>query len=258
MADNSAKAITDRRAQAAMGLLLAALVIGVLAFLHAYSMFVFQLSWGNAGAALMLAAAQCWLFVGLFIVAHDAMHGSLVPGRAGVNAGIGAAALFLYAGFSWRKLRAAHFDHHRFVGTERDPDFSADHPTRFWPWYGQFMTRYFGWGSALFVSAVVTLYWLVLDVPLAKILLFYAVPAIASSAQLFYFGTYRPHRHGAGGFADRHNARSDGFSTLASLATCFHFGYHHEHHLHPQVPWWKLPALRRSRAGDNAGKEAGA
>ncbi|MFA9473554.1 MAG: fatty acid desaturase [Filomicrobium sp.] len=26
-----------------------------------------------------------------------------------------------------------------------------------------------------------------------------------------------------------------------SLLTCFHFGYHHEHHLQPDVPWWRLP-----------------
>ena len=45
-------------------------------------------------------------------------------------------------------------------------------------------------------------------------------------------------------FADKHRARSNEFSPLLSLLTCFHFGYHHEHHDAPWVPWWKLPAHR--------------
>ncbi|WP_201448975.1 hypothetical protein [Sinorhizobium medicae] len=44
------------------------------------------------------------------------------------------------------------------------------------------------------------------------------------------FGTYRPHRVGHIPFADKHRARSNEFSPLLSLLTCFHFGYHHEHH----------------------------
>ena len=47
-------------------------------------------------------------------------------------------------------------------------------------------------------------------------------------------------------FADHHNARSDDFTTLTSLATCFHFGYHLEHHRRPDVPWWALPDARRA------------
>ena len=73
-------------------------------------------------------------------------------------------------------------------------------------------------------------------------LVFWALPALLSSVQLFYFGTFRPHRHDDSPFADDHNARSNGFGWLASLLSCFHFGYHHEHHLAPQVPWWRLPS----------------
>ena len=83
-------------------------------------------------------------------------------------------------------------------------------------------------------------------VPVANIVILYGLPAIASSLQLFYFGTYRPHRHDAEGFSDRHNARSDDLGTVASLASCFHFGYHHEHHRAPHIPWWGLPAARRA------------
>ena len=68
-----------------------------------------------------------------------------------------------------------------------------------------------------------------------------------SSLQLFAFGTWLPHRRGEQPFADRHRARSSGFGWLASLLTCFHFGYHHEHHLWPGVPWWRLPRVRTRR-----------
>ena len=229
-----------------MGLALAAAIFAGWAGLHLYAMFVFDLTWKTLPAALLIGAVQCWLSVGLFIVSHDAMHGSLIPRGGRLNGIIGGALLFLYAGFGWRKMRAAHFAHHKAPGSAEDPDFSVRHSTRFWPWYGTFLRRYFGWPSLLFVGTVVTVYWAVLGVPVEKIVLLYGLPAIASSLQLFYFGTYRPHRHDGEAFADRHNARSEGFGSFASLVSCFHFGYHHEHHRAPHLPWWRLPAARRA------------
>ena len=231
--------------QSVIGLSLAAAVFAGWLALHIYTMFAFELTWGTLPVALAMAAVQCWLSVGLFIVSHDAMHGSLVPRAGALNGAIGGTLLFLYAGFGWRKMKRAHFAHHKAPGTHDDPDFSADHPGRFWPWYATFLMRYFGWRSGLFVCSVVAVYWLVFGVPIEKIVLLYGLPAIASSIQLFYFGTYRPHRHDDIGFADRHNARSERFGSLVSLATCFHFGYHHEHHRAPNVPWWGLPGVRR-------------
>jgi beta-carotene/zeaxanthin 4-ketolase len=89
---------------------------------------------------------------------------------------------------------------------------------------------------------------LVLGAQLANVLLFWALPALLSALQLFTFGTYLPHRPAPPGFADRHNARSNDYPWLVSLLTCFHFGYHHEHHLSPGTPWWRLPTLRATRA----------
>ena len=245
---------SGRLRQSIIGLSLAAAVVGAWVGLHLFAMFAFDLTWSSLPVAIAMAAILCWLSVGLFIISHDAMHGSLAPGHPWVNGAIGAVLLFIYAGFGWRRMRAAHFDHHRHVGTDRDPDFDTRNPADFMRWYATFLRRYFGWRSMLYVSSVVTFYWLVAGVPVEKIVLLYGLPAIASSLQLFYFGTFRPHRHaeegaedGAeDGFADRHRARSERFGTLASLATCFHFGYHHEHHLAPQVPWWGLPAWRKS------------
>ncbi|ANU08495.1 fatty acid desaturase [Paraurantiacibacter namhicola] len=234
-----------RPRQAAIGLALAAAIFAGWLGLHIYAMFVFELSWTTLPLALVMAAVQCWLSVGLFIVSHDAMHGSLAPGSARLNSVIGGALLFLYAGFGWKKMRDAHFDHHRHTGSDGDPDFDTTNPRNAVRWYGTFLSRYFGWRSILYVSTVVTIYWLVVGIPMAQIVLLYGLPAIASSIQLFYFGTYRPHYHDDAGFADRHNARTNDFPGWLSLATCFHFGYHLEHHRHPQVPWWGLPARRR-------------
>ncbi len=231
--------------QGALGLILAAAILAAWLGLHVYGLFVFELTWARVPLALAMAAVQCWLSVGLFIVSHDAMHGSLAPRRPRLNGLIGGGLLFLYAGFAWRRMRAAHFDHHRHPGHEGDPDFDTRNPRAFWPWYATFLQRYFGWRSALYVSTVVTIYWLVAKVPMAQIVLLFGLPAIASSIQLFYFGTFRPHRHADEPFVDRHNARSEDFSVFASLASCYHFGYHREHHRHPETPWWALPARRR-------------
>ena len=228
--------------------LAAAIAVGWLG-LHVFSMFVFELTWETLPIAIGMAALQTWLSVGVFIVSHDAMHGSLAPGRPRLNSAIGAVLLALYAGFGWRGMRDAHFDHHKRAGQPGDPDFDQGNPRSFWRWYATFFRRYFGWKSILFVHCVVGFYWLVLGIPMAQIVLLYGLPALASSLQLFYFGTFRPHRHEDAQFADGHNARSDGFGTLASLATCFHFGYHLEHHRRPDVPWWVLPGARRAGIG---------
>lgn len=231
--------------QTAVGVTLALAVIGAWAAVHGYALFVHELGRSSLIVAPLLIAAACWLNVGLFIVAHDAMHGSLAPHRPGVNRAFGRVALGLYAGFWFDSLRKSHFEHHRRPGTDDDPDFSAHH--RLLPWYAGFIRRYFGWPQLL-VLAAATVALRLAGAPMANILLLWAAPAMLSSLQLFYFGTFLPHRAQEREFADDHRARSNEFGWLASLLSCYHFGYHHEHHLAPHVPWWRLPAERRSRA----------
>jgi beta-carotene/zeaxanthin 4-ketolase len=242
--------LPERRYQRAVGLALALAIAGSWLSLHAYAMFVFELTWSNWPLALAMAAVQCWLSVGVFIVCHDAMHGSLVPGNPKLNGAIGAVLLALYAGFAWKQLRDAHFDHHKLAGRAGDPDFDEHNPGDFRRWYATFFRRYFGWRSILYVHTVVGIYWLVIGIPMVQIVMLYGLPALGSSLQLFYFGTFRPHHHAPGeAFPDRHNARSNDFGTLASLATCFHFGYHLEHHRRPEVPWWALPGAKKAGVG---------
>ena len=246
--------------QGPIGLTLAATLFAIWLGVHFWAMFVFRIDSANWLLVPLIFALQCWLSVGMFIVAHDAMHGSLAPGKARLNAAVGTVILLLYAGFGWRKMRDAHLAHHDNVGTAGDPDFNAHNPREFWPWYKLFLKRYFGWQSMAFVWSVVLSYYFLFDVPPQNIALLYGFPAITSSVQLFYFGTYRPHRHegldegchGNAVFPDHHNSRSNDYGTLASLLSCFHFGYHHEHHLSPGTPWWALPRRHREYLNEHS------
>jgi beta-carotene/zeaxanthin 4-ketolase len=237
----------ERDRQAAIGLMLAAAIVAGWLACHIGGVFLFRWTPASAVGAPLLVGLQCWLNVGLFIVAHDCMHGSLAPGRPRLNRNVGRLCLALYAGFSYDRLITKHHAHHRFSGTAEDPDFHADGPRRFWPWYIAFFRRYFGWREFATLAVALGIYLLVLRVDPVNALVFWGLPAILSSAQLFFFGTYLPHRHEDEPFADRHNARSSDFSWIASLLTCFHFGYHQEHHDSPQVPWWRLPSVRIPR-----------
>jgi len=230
--------------QQLVGLMLSASILGCWLLLHIFAVFFLRLNGAEWIVAPLLIAVICWLNVGMFIVAHDAMHGSLAPGRPALNRAIGRTALLLYAGFWYDSLLPEHMEHHRSPGTKSDPDFSVTHPTRFWPWYLGFFLHYFRWRQLAVLTAMVAVY-LLLGASYPNLLLFWALPAILSSLQLFYFGTYRPHRHETAAFADDHRARTSEFGWLASLLSCFHFGYHHEHHLKPHLPWWRLPEARR-------------
>jgi beta-carotene ketolase (CrtW type) len=242
-ADRFAASTTPAR-QAAVGLTAAVCIVLAWLACHLGGVFFFPLEGWWIVAAPLLVAVQCWLNVGLFIIAHDAMHGSLAPFRPVLNRWTGRVCLILYAGFSYDRLLPKHFAHHRHAGTALDPDFDENHPSAFWPWYVAFFREYFGWRELLVLSAVLWIYLIVLGASAPNMLVFWALPAILSSLQLFLFGTYLPHRHGEVPFDDRHRARSNGYPPWLSLLTCFHFGYHHEHHTHPSTPWWRLPSLR--------------
>ncbi len=201
--------------------------------------------WGILFAPEMIAAISC-AYVGLFIVAHDAMHGTLAPGRPAVNLWVGRVCLALYVGFGFDRMVGPHHQHHAAPGTAADPDFDAAHPRAFWAWYLTFLRRYVRWMQPA-VGCVVLLVWVAFGGDPVRLMLFWAVPAWLSSLQLFFFGTWLPHRVGEP-FADAHRARGADWPFWASLLSCFHFGVcHHRHHLSPQLPWWRLWGHRAVR-----------
>jgi beta-carotene ketolase (CrtW type) len=188
---------------------------------------------------------QTFLYTGLFITAHDAMHGIVAPQHKKLNNFIGALCVFLYALFSFQRLRNEHRKHHAQPASDSDPDYHDGAHRGFWAWYFHFMLTYVTWRQIAGMAIVFNVLLHTFKIPVANLLLFWIAPALLSTLQLFYFGTYLPHREPAGGYTNAHRARSNDFSALWSFLTCYHFGYHWEHHEHPYVPWWKLPAVRR-------------
>ncbi|WP_233585215.1 fatty acid desaturase [Corallococcus sp. CA054B] len=211
-----------------------------------------HLAWLLAGPALpwgsplpwLHVLPQMWLSTGLFITGHDAMHGTVSLNRR-VNAAVGMLACFLFAGLSYRRLVVNHRAHHVDPTGEHDPDFAA-RGQAFWPWFGAFMVRYTTWPQiAVMALKFNVLLWL--GVPQARILVFWVLPSVLATVQLFYFGTYLPHRRPETEGMAPHHARSLPRNHLWALLSCFFFGYHWEHHQSPGTPWWRLWRVKDAR-----------
>lgn len=179
---------------------------------------------------------QTHLFTGMFITAHDAMHGSVFPQNLKVNHFIGKICSLLFMFNSYKTLKPKHYLHHRFAGTEKDPDFHKGNPG-FWRWYLDFLKEYISVKQFIFVAIIFNL--LLLIVPQTNLLLFWVIPSILSTLQLFYFGTYMPHM-GEHAPDNRHKAHSQSKNHFVAFLTCYFFGYHYEHHDAPATPWWQL------------------
>lgn len=205
---------------------------------------------------LLLIALRTFLSTGLFITAHDAMHGLVDASRPRLNHAVGALAVLLYAGFRYGPLRQAHLRHHDAPGTAEDPDFHTGDP-RPLAWFVAFFRRYTTLGQLLLLAAFVQVAIHGLEVPVARLLLVWAIPALLSAIQLWYFGTWRPHHPRPEGFADEHRAAGEGWPVWATFLSCYHFGLHHTHHLAPWVPWWRLPAASRAVRLASARRPAG-
>jgi len=232
----------------AIGLLLAAAVGTAWLAIHVGAIFFWAWRPELVPLAVVLVLAQTWLSTGLFIIAHDCMHGSLAPGRPRLNRVIGTLFLGMYAALSYRALLPKHLAHHVAPGTAEDPDFHPDSPRQMVPWFVRFFRGYYTHGQILRITAMAIIY-ILLGASWLNIVIFWAVPAVLALVQLFVFGTYLPHRHGDDDFADEHRARSNRLPLLGSLITCYHFGgFHHEHHLSPGTAWWRLPSVRTQQA----------
>lgn len=234
------------RAQMGVGI---ALVILIFWFGHLAICFELDLSTCFPLWAVGLILTQTILHTGLFIISHDAIHVSVAPRHRRLNHRIGAISAALYGLFSYRKLLKCHHIHHRSPASSEDPDFCQDGGQGLLRWYLRFMRRYLSRDQGLYtpVGITVILHSLhgLLHVPYPNLVLFWALPMLLSSFQLFYFGTFLPHRDLEEGYPDHHRARSCTLPPLLSLLSCYHFGYHWEHHRYPQVPWYQLPQQRQ-------------
>ena len=170
------------------------------------------------------------------------MHGTITPSFPRLNRAFGATALALYALLPYSRLLANHHKHHDHPATFQDPDYHREgRPSIVW-WYVDFARHYVSWIQIVGMAVIFNILEHGLGIPVQNLLVFWVAPALLSTLQLFYFGTYLPHRE-PHDHADPHHARSNDWPAWLSLLTCFHFGgFHHEHHEVPACPWWRLPA----------------
>lgn len=190
---------------------------------------------------------QMFLYTGLFITAHDAMHNVVFPQNTKVNAFVGHLVVFLYGLFSYKKLLQKHWQHHRHPASEADPDFHNGTHSNPIAWYFHFMTQYWDWRQLIGFTLLYHFARGVLHVSETNLMLFWIVPSILSSVQLFYFGTFLTHQEPETGYTNSHRAQTNPLPVFWSFITCYHFGYHEEHHEYPQAPWWQLPAIHKLR-----------
>lgn len=224
-------------------------------FLSLVGLMVLDLGALPAGAWVLVALAvllRAFLHTGLFIVGHDAMHAVLLPGSAAVNRSWARLSLALYAALPYAICQAKHQLHHLHPGSHRDPDFYRPEGSLL-GWFGHFLLGYLSWSQmALLLGGWATTAWLsgqfTPTAPL-NLLLFCVAPLLLSSLQLFLFGTYLPHRVESGG-SHSHHACSLELPVWLSLLTCYHFGYHWEHHEYPSLAWFELPGSRCQSAHD--------
>lgn len=219
-----------------MGILIALVIIIVWAA-HLY----YTLAWVDVNYThpffYIHILLQTYFFTGLFITGHDAMHGTVSRKFLKVNKTIGFLAVFLYAGMWYPRLIKNHRLHHLYPGSEFDPDFDVK-SQNFFIWWARFMWKYLTVIQLVVMSVLFNV--LKIFYPVDNILWFWIVPAILSTFQLFYFGTYVPHRRPHTGEMQPHNARTLKKNHAWAMLSCYFFGYHHEHHTSPGIPWWKL------------------
>jgi len=203
-----------------------------------FSLF-FLLGWEFSFADPVVYLAVVWqthLYTGLFITAHDAMHGS-VSKFGKINYLIGWIAAMLFSFNSYDRLYPKHHRHHRFVASQEDPDYhNSGH---FWKWYWSFIKTYISIGQLVLMG---TAFWMLRAIiPVENLVIFWMLPAVLATFQLFYFGTYLPHK---GEHQNRHKSGTLSKNHLWAFLSCYFFGYHYEHHDSPGTPWWRLWRLK--------------
>lgn len=194
---------------------------------------------------------QMFLYTGLFITAHDAMHGVVFPKNVKVNHFIGSLCLSLYALLPYQKLLKKHWLHHHNPASEIDPDFHNGEHKNFFGWYFHFMKGYWSWTQIIVLMIIYNVIQYTTHIPEANLTYFWVIPSIISSLQLFYFGTFLPHTEPKDGYSEPHRAQTISRPIWWSFIACYHFGYHEEHHEYPHISWWQLPEIYKMRLVDS-------
>lgn len=212
-----------------------AFIIFLCWFLHVYYLLHQNLTFDNYYLYIGVLV-QTHLYTGLFITSHDSIHGVVAPKYPKINKLIGQTATILFAFNRYSLLEKKHHMHHRFVNTEKDPDV---HQGNFFLWWFKFMKQYISWQQIVAMAIAFNI--LKIWIPMWNLILFWELPAILSTLQLFYFGTYLPHK---GEHSNIHQSESQSKNHFWAFISCYFFGYHYEHHAFPYLPWWELPKAK--------------
>jgi beta-carotene ketolase (CrtW type) len=243
------------------GIAVALTVICTWALVYYHGVFQIELtgpqrsSWLDIGITFALLE---FLYTGLFITTHDAMHGTIAYRHRKLNAFLGHLAITLYAWFDYGMLKRKHWEHHQHTGQPGvDPDFHTGNPG-FLPWYFNFMKGYMSLNQLTKISCWATVLH-ILGAPFENLALYMLGAAVISAVRLFYFGTYLVHKppnaHEVMSWQKSHSSNGP---TWLSFAQCYCFGLHWEHHRWPYAPWWQLPVCRAIRQTFDAHQQAGA
>ena len=219
------------------GVLIALLIIFIwLAHLY-FLLFYREVNFLNTGTYLHILI-QAFLYTGLFITAHDAMHRTVAPNKF-LNDLIGRVSTFLFAGMSYNRLIKNHHLHHKHPATNQDPDF-YEKSQNFFVWWTVFFYRYATIPQFLAMGVSYNLFKIFGNVPEINLWFYWIIPALLGTFQLFFFGTYLPHRKPHTDEMGIHRARTLPKNHLLAFLTCYFFGYHQEHHEGPHISWWQL------------------
>lgn len=227
------------------GLVIALLIISLWAVSLTFLLYL-DPSTISTWAIALAVVWQMFLDTGLFITAHDAMHGSIYRRNKRINHFIGSLAVWLYGFFSYQQLLKKHWLHHHHPASKLDPDFHDGEHKNGINWYFHFMKGYWSWNQFIKMAIAFIVAEYALQISPTNFILFWIIPLILSSIQLFYFGTYLPHQEPETGYIHPHCAQTLSLTLFWSFIACYHFGYHHEHHEYPHIPWWQLPKLVNS------------
>ncbi|NBK22428.1 MAG: fatty acid desaturase [Spirochaetia bacterium] len=224
-----------------MGILIACSVIGLWGMHLVWTLTLPALDFSSPIIYLHIVV-QGYLYTGLFITAHDSMHGSVSKNRR-VNRFFGQLCLWLFAAFPYQRMFVNHMEHHKYPGTGKDPDFSLHQDPFRW-----FLGFFFSYVTVLQIVTMALLFnfmHYVFKIPHTHLILLWVVPAFLGTFQLFYFGTFIPHRLPHTPEMAPHRSRTQKRNHLAAMLSCWFFGYHWEHHEYPNVPWWRLHTKKK-------------
>lgn len=102
------------------------------------------------------------------------------------------------------------------------------------------MWRYLTITQLLIMAALFNIMVYLLKLDQTSVLLFWALPAILGTFQLFTVGVYWVHRLPHLPSMGPHKARTQKKNHFWAMLSCYFFGYHREHHEDPHIAWWQL------------------